>query len=373
MTTKQQPSSEPGNTREVWRMPRAGSLNALRLEREELPPPGPGEVRIAVRSVGLNLADVFACLGLYSATPAGPFVPGLEVAGVVEAVGSHRGGAGGSPVALFRPGDRVIGLTRFGACATSLNADARYVRPRSDSWSFSEGAAFPVQTLTAWHAMHVLGHLQQGEVALVHSAAGGVGLNSLALLERAGARVLATVGNEAKRAFLMDRCRLKKEQVIVRDRRRFGVQLDRALGATGDDGLDLVLDGVGGPYFEPAYRKLRPGGRYVLFGASDFMPAGDGRNALRLLPRYLNRPWLDPLGMINTNRSVAGFNLIWLWERLDHLTEMYDRVEAALPDPPFVGRAFPFAEAPAALQWLKAGASVGKVVLEIAPASDPNP
>ncbi|RPJ54967.1 MAG: hypothetical protein EHM24_31150, partial [Acidobacteria bacterium] len=87
MTTKQQPSSEPGNTREVWRMPRAGSLNALRLEREELPPPGPGEVRIAVRSVGLNLADVFACLGLYSATPAGPFVPGLEVAGVTAWAG----------------------------------------------------------------------------------------------------------------------------------------------------------------------------------------------------------------------------------------------------------------------------------------------
>jgi len=327
--------------------------------------PGPCEVRIAVRAVGLNVADVFACLGLYSATPSGAFVPGLEVAGVVEAVGpDDAGGSNGSPAGAFRPGDRVIGLTRFGGYATSLNADARYVRPLPESWSFSEGAAFPVQALTAWHAAHVLGRLQPGEFVLVHSAAGGVGLNALALLDRAGARVLGTVGSEAKRGFLVERYALTKEQVIVRDRRRFGDQLDRALRAAGADGLDLVLDGVGGPYFDPAYRKLRAGGRYVLFGASDFMPAGDSRTALRLLPRYLNRPWLDPLGMINTNRSVAGFNLIWFWDRLDDLASTYDRTVAALPDPPFVGRVFPFVEAPAALRWLKAGASVGKVVLE---------
>jgi alcohol dehydrogenase len=345
-------------------MPRAGSLNALRLEREELPPPGHGEVRIAVRAAGLNLADVFACLGLYSATPPGAFVPGLEVAGVVAAVGPDALGPVANSAAAFRAGDRVIGLTRFGGYATSLNADSRYIRRLHESWSFTEGAAFPVQALTAWHAVHVLGRLQPGELALVHSAAGGVGLNALVLLDRVGARVIATVGSEAKRGFLVDRCRLMKDQVIVRDRRRFGDQLNRALGAEGAGGLDLVLDGVGGPYFEPAYQKLRAGGRYVLFGASDFMPAGDGRTALRLLPRYLNRPWLDPLRMINTNRSVAGFNLIWLWDRLDDLAATYDRTVDDLPDPPFVGRTFPFAEAPAALRWLKGGASVGKVVLE---------
>ena len=222
-----------------------------------------------------------------------------------------------------------------------------------------------MQALTAWHAAHVLGRVQAGEVALVHSAAGGVGLNALALLERVGARELATVGNESKRDFLLERCRLVKEQVIVRDRRRFGAQIEAALSAAGVQGLDLVLDGVGGPYFEPAYRKLRTGGRYVLFGASDFMPAGDGRNALRLLPRYLNRPWLDPLGMMNTNRTVAGFNLIWLWDRVEQLSQIYERTAAALPDPPYVGRVFRFTEAPAAVRWLKAGGSVGKIVLEI--------
>ena len=116
-----------GDFRAVWRMPKAGSLDALRLEREELAPPGPGEVRIAVRAVGLNMADVFACLGLYSATPAGAFVPGLEVAGVVESVGPEVVGAAGRPDAPLRPGDRVLALTRFGAYVTALDADARYV------------------------------------------------------------------------------------------------------------------------------------------------------------------------------------------------------------------------------------------------------
>ena len=346
-------------------MPRAGSIAALRLEPEVLPAPGPGEVRIAVRAIGLNLADVFACLGLYSATPRGAFVPGLEVAGIVRAVGPGQPEARASEAPGFRVGDRVIGLTRFGGYVTALNADARYVKPLPAGWSFGEGAAFPVQAITARYAVHDLGRIESGEVVLVHSAAGGVGLNALALLAARGARVIATVGSEQKRCLLVERGLLPRAQVIVRDRRRFDAQLASALISIGVDGLDVVLDGVGGPYFEPAYRRLRAGGRYVLFGASDFMPAGDGGNALRLLRRYLNRPWIDPLGMMSTNRSVAGFNLIWLWDRLDHLASIYDRAAAALPDPPFVGRVFPFAEAPAALRWFKTGASVGKVVLEV--------
>ena len=118
-------------TRDRWRVSRTGSLDGLRLERDTLPSLGPGEAAVSVRAVGLNLADVFACLGLYSATPPVPFTPGLEAAGVVEAVGPE-GGPGGSPSHRWRPGDRVIALTRFGGYATALNVDARYLRPLPD-------------------------------------------------------------------------------------------------------------------------------------------------------------------------------------------------------------------------------------------------
>jgi alcohol dehydrogenase len=350
------------DTREVWKVARTGSLGGLCKERERLPAPGPGQVRIATRAIGLNLADVFACLGLYSATPSGPFVPGLELAGVVEAVGDASPD-GSAPA--FRPGDRVSVLTRFGAYATSVNADAHYVRRLPDTWSFTEGAAFPVQAITAWYALHDLARIQPGEAVLVHSGAGGVGLNALALLRACGGRAVATIGSEAKRALLVEHGHLTTEQIIARDRHRFGEQLDATLKALGLDGLDIVLDGIAGPYFLPAYKRLRPEGRMVIFGASDMMPAGRRTSRLRLLPRYLRRPRLDPMRMISSNRSVAAFNLIWLWDRVDRLGALYDRVSAALPDPPLVGRTYPFADAPAALQWMKTGESVGKLVLEV--------
>ena len=91
--------------RHAWRIDRAGSLDRLRRVSEPIAAPGPGEARVAVKAIGLNFADIFACQGLYSATPKGSFIPGLEFAGVVEEV--H-----GAP---FTPGDRVVGLTRFGA------------------------------------------------------------------------------------------------------------------------------------------------------------------------------------------------------------------------------------------------------------------
>ncbi|MCX5735205.1 MAG: alcohol dehydrogenase catalytic domain-containing protein, partial [candidate division NC10 bacterium] len=236
-------------TREVWRIERAGSLHRLARQAESLPKPGPGEARIAVKAVGLNFADLFACLGLYSATPAGPFVPGLEFAGVVEALGPPA--AGGMAHCGPRPGDRVIGLTRFGAYATALNLDLRYLTPIPPAWSFAEAAAFPVQALTAWYALVELGALAPGDGVLVHSAAGGVGLNALAIRAAGGARVVATVGRPAKLDFLVERCGLAPGQVIVRDRRVFGRQLDRALAALDLDGFDLVLDAVAGPFFRP--------------------------------------------------------------------------------------------------------------------------
>ena len=358
---------QPQNSREVWRVRRAGALDRLERHAEAIPEPGPGEARVAVKAIGLNFADVFACLGLYSATPAGPFVPGLELAGVVEALGPpvSPSEAGGERPHGIRPGDRVIGLTRFGAYATAVNLDVRYLWPIPPAWGFAEGAAFPVQALTAWYGLMELGAVEAGEVVLLHSAAGGVGLNALAILAAVGARVVATVGRPAKRDFLVERCGLTLEQVIVRDRRTFGAQLDRALAALRLDGLDLVFDAVGGPFFRPAYERLRPEGRYVLYGAADLMPKRARLDYPRIALRYMRRPRLDPLRMVTENRSVMAFNLIWLWDQADRLSRAYERLAHLVRTPPLIGRHFGFAEAPAALRHLQSGESIGKIVLEV--------
>ncbi len=349
--------------RDVWRIARPGSLGRLRRAREPAGEPGSGEARVRVEACGLNLADVVACLGLYSATPRGPFVPGLECAGVVEAIGPERPTGGDGGASPFRVGDRVMALTRFGGYATRLVADVRLLRRLPAGWSFAEGAAYPVQALTAWYALVRLASVRPGATVLVHSAAGGVGLQALAILETVGARVLATVGRPEKRDFLVAERGLAPDAVVVRDRRRFGAQLDAALAAVEAPGLDVVLDAVLGPWFRPAFERLRPEGRHVVFGAADFMPRGRRPSPLRLAARWLRRPRVDPLAMISANRALLGFNLIWLWDEADRLPEAYADLESLVRRRPHVGARLPFGRAPAAVRLLQAGGTMGKVVL----------
>ena len=345
--------------RTVWRLPRAGSLSRLQCRDEMLPDPGPGEVRVRVAAVGLNFADLFAAQGLYSATPRGSFIPGLECAGVVEALGPDL------PAGAWSPGDRVIALTRFGAYATALNVAAPYLRAVPAGWSTAQAAAWPVQGLTAWYALLPLGNVQPGGTVLVQSAAGGVGLQALGMLKRLGARAIAVVGQESKRHFLVEQRGLAPSAVVVRDPRRFGAQLDAALAALGADGLDCVLDAVLGAAFRPTFERLRPEGRYVLFGAADFMSRGARPNYLRLAYEYLRRPRLDPLAMISANRNFMAFNLIWLWERADRLPAAYAALEGLTSAPPHVGATLPFEHAPDAMRLLQGGGTIGKVVLTI--------
>jgi synaptic vesicle membrane protein VAT-1 len=350
--------------RAAWRIDRAGSLDRLRLVEEQLGPPGPGEARIAVRAVGLNFADAFACLGLYSATPRGSFVPGLEVAGVVDALGPPV--AGRPPLAV---GDRVIVLTRFGGYATAINADTRYLAPLPRGWSFEAGAAFPVQALTAWYGLVRLGAVRAGSVVLVQSAAGGVGLQALAVLARLGAYPVAVVGSAAKIEFLAARHGLAPASLVLRERRGYAGRLDAALAAHGARGFDVVFDAVLGEWFRPAFARLAAEGRYVLYGAADFMPTGTRRGWPRLAWQWLKRPRLDPLGMISLNRGLLAFNLIWLWEAVERVPEAYAALAALELPAPHLGARHRFAAARDALLELKAGQTVGKSVLIVDPSA----
>ena len=345
--------------RTVWRIDRAGSLARLRCVNEPLAVPGPGEARVRMEAIGLNFADIFACLGLYSATPAGSFVPGLEGAGVVEALGEP---APGSAV-RFAVGDRVVVLTRFGGYATALNVDTRYLHRVPAGWSFEQAAAWPVQALTAWYGLLQLGAARPGSVVLIQSAAGGVGLNALAILAKLGARPVAVVGDPEKIDFLRARHGLMPAQIVLRQAPGFPAGLDAALAALGANGFDLVFDAVLGRGFRPAFDRLAPEGRYVLYGAADFMSAGPRPSWPRLAWRWLRRPRLDPLAMIASNRGLLAFNLIWLWDAVDRVPAAYAALAGLGLGPPHIGGHYPFAAAPAALAGLQSGRTVGKLVL----------
>jgi NADPH:quinone reductase-like Zn-dependent oxidoreductase len=344
------------DTRRVWRIPSAGSLARLRLIEEPLPPPAAAEVQVDIAAVGINFADIFACLGLYSATPPGSFVPGLEAAGTVRSVGPG--------VTRWRPGDRVIVLTRFGGYATALNAGEQYLWPVPEGWSLDDAAAYPVQALTAWYGLARLGGARRGSVVLVQSAAGGVGLNALQALRTLGARPVAVVGGPAKRDWLVAEHGLDPACVVLRDT-GFAAGLDAALRHLGAPGFDLVFDAVFGPCFRPAFERLAPEGRHLLYGAADFMEPGRRVNPLRLAWRWLRRPRLDPLAMISQNRGLLAFNLIWLWGEAARLPDAMRETLALIPGRPRIGGRWAFADAHAALAALQSGQTTGKLVLTV--------
>ena len=333
--------------RKAWRL-KAGNIKNLKLTEEELPQLKEQEVRIAVKAIGLNFADISAILGLYSATPKGEFVPGLEYSGVVEAVGKS--------VAGRKIGDRVMGIIRFGAYATHINIDHRYVVPIPDRWSFEEGASFLVQALTAHYALINLGELKKDDTVVIHSAAGGVGIYANRIAKKIGAYTIGTVGNPAKVDFVRNE---GYDEVIVR-RKDFAGKLKKTLDGRA---LNLLLDPIGGKILMDGYEQLAPMGRVVVYGAAHFSTRTDKPNYIKLLWNYYKRPKFDPLQMTQDNKSVMGFNLIWLYEKVEVMYRIIDSLEQLQLAKPYVGKTYRFDEIPDALREFQGGNTIGKQVV----------
>ncbi len=332
----------------VWRTPKAGVISDLTLTRENLPVLAHGMVRVNVKSVGLNFADIFALTGLYSATPQGSFIPGLEFAG--EVIANH------SDDQRLTVGMRVMGCIRFGAYATVVDVPALQLLPVPSTWSFQQAAAYLTQTFTAWYALRELGNIKAGQLALIHSAAGGVGLQALHICKALGVDTIACVGDANKRQWLQQR---GWHDVIIRDA-HFAEQLNQVMAHRE---LMLVLDGVGGASQQASFEALAPCGRLVVFGAAEFTPGKRRPNWLKLAWRYWQRPRYDVLTMISANKSVMAFNLIWLWQKLELFHTMMAELEQLHLPPPYVGHQFDFSDALSAIECLRSGKSIGKVVL----------
>lgn len=336
--------------RKCYKVSKAGSLKKLVLAKEKLADPQPHEITVAVKAIGLNYADIFAVMGLYSATPKGAFVPGLEYAGEIIKTGSM--------VKDVKAGDKVFGVTRFGAYTSHLNIDARYVVPLPSDWSYEEGAAFPVQVLTAYYALVTLGNIQKGQTVLIHSAAGGVGLLANRIAKKLGAYTIGVVGSDSKLPML------KKEgydEGFVRSL-QFKVELQKALNGKE---LHLVLETTGGKYFYWSYDALAKQGRLIAYGSAQFTPKGDRPNYIRLVWQYLTRPRIYPLKMIIDNKSVMGFNLIWLYEKADMMKVLMDEIERLDLAPPYVGHVYDFEKLPEAMRFFQSGKTMGKVVVKV--------
>jgi alcohol dehydrogenase len=333
------------NNRKVWRTPKAGAIQRLVLVEESLPQLNDDEIQVDVKAVGLNFADIFAITGLYSATPEGSFIPGLEYSGVVTKVGRE--------CKKFKQGDRIMAVSRFGGYASKINSKEAYLVLLPDDWSFAQGAAYLTQTLTAWYALNDLGNMKVGQDVLIQSAAGGVGLQAMKLVRALGGNPTGTVSSQKKVDFLAG---LGFESWVREP--SFKAQL-MAKKKT----FDLVLDAIGGEVQQASFNALNPMGRLVVFGAAEFTPGKNRPNYLTAAWKFLRRPKYDVMDMISENRSVMAFNLIWLWDQVELMQVLLHKMMAVEITPPYVGHVFSFDDAHAAIDCLRSGKTIGKVVL----------
>jgi len=228
-----------------------GPPEKLVLDERDASPPGPGEVRIAVRACGVNFVDGLLVQGLYQIKPQPPFVPGGEVAGEVEAVGEG--------VASPAIGDRVLALTALNGFAEHVVVAAAAAIPLPPGLDFAQAAAFTQSYATALFALSHRGALQSAETLLVLGAAGGVGLAAIDVGQAMGARVIAAASSPEK----LELCRQAGADLTI-DYGSEDLKL-RAKELSGGS-VDMVFDPVGGVYAEPALRTLGPGGRYLVIG-----------------------------------------------------------------------------------------------------------
>ena len=302
------------------------------------PTPGPGEVVIAVKAASVNFPDVLIIENKYQFKPPLPFSPGSEVAGLVKAAGEG--------VTSFKPGDRVLAITTYGAFAEEVKTEARRLLPIPPGMDFATAAAFGLTYATSDHGLRDRGQLKAGETLLVLGAGGGVGIAAIEIGKILGARVIACASTEDK----LGVCRAHGADDTINyatDDLR-----ERIKALTGGKGIDVVYDPVGGPYTELALRSIAWRGRLLVVGFA----AGE-------IPKIpLNLTLLKGCSIVGvfwgdfTRREPTRFA-----EAMEQLGRWY--TEGKLK--PHVSATFPLERAAEALTLMAARKVTGKVVLTV--------
>lgn len=335
--------------RQVW-IPRRGGPDVLEVRERPDPVPEAGQVRIRVAAAGINFADILARMGLYPDAPRLPTVMGYEVAGDIDRLGSGVEG--------LAAGERVLALTRFGGYSDVVTVPVTQVLRIPTGLSCEKAAAIPVNYLTAWLMLIWLGNVHRGERVLIHAAAGGVGQAAIQICRWRGAEIIGTASSSKHQ-------RLREMGVahcIDYNTQDFEKEVKRL---TDRQGVDIVLDAVGGASFARSYRSLAPLGRLFLFGVSSFAP-GERRSILAAVRGLLQMPTFRPIPLMNKNRGVFGVNLGHLWGQIERLQQMMGEILHLVAEgklDPVVDKTFPFDQAADAHAYIQERKNFGKVLL----------
>jgi putative PIG3 family NAD(P)H quinone oxidoreductase len=316
-----------------------GGPDVLRQTTRPLPMPGAGEVLIEVAAAGINRPDIHQREGNYAPPPGASDIPGLEVAGTIAAVGLgvHR----------LAVGEQVCALVAGGGYATHCVAPAPQVLPVPHGLTLVEAAALPETYFTVWTNLFERGGLQPGESVLIHGGSSGIGTTAIQLAKQFGARIFVTAGSREK----CQACEKLGADVAIEYKREDFAEVikTRTMGR----GVDVILDMVGGDYFQRNINSLAVEGRLVsiafLRGARvevNFMPVM--RNRLTLTGSTLRPRTVEQKGAIAAALREKVWPLI---------------AKGAVK--PLIERTFPLVQAAEAHRLLESSAHIGKIVLTV--------
>ena len=315
-----------------------------RLVWEEVPDivPEPEQVLVDIKATAVNRADLLQAMGLYPPPPGESDVLGLEMAGVISAIGDQAEG--------WSMGDRVMGLLSGGGYAQQVAIHPQMLLQLPDSWSFVQGAAVPEVWLTAFSNLFLEGDLASGQRVMIHAGGSGVGTAGIQMAREAGAVVYVTAGSAAK----LDRCRELGASLAINYQEQDFVAAVR--DATQGQGVDLILDPVGGAYLNQNLDLLEENGRLINIGllggsAAELNLGAVLGKSLRIIgTRLRSRPLAQK---IKITRLFADR----FWPLLES-----GRLQ------PVVDTVFSIAESQAAHDYVRQNRNTGKVILEIASA-----
>jgi NADPH:quinone reductase-like Zn-dependent oxidoreductase len=312
-------------------VPKAGILESITFRSIPRRVPGPGEIEIEAKAIGINFRDLMIALGMYPSLAGDVPVMGSDCSGVVTAVGPG--------VDRFAVGDEVYA---FGSPYEAYPVVySGFASKKPAGMSFEEAAAIPTVFITAYFALSRLGRLQAGERVLIHSAAGGVGLAAIQVAKHCGAEIYATVGNEEKRAFLRN-----LGVTNLMDSRSL-TWADDIMRLTGD-GVDVILNSLTGEAIPKGLEVLRGLGRFIEIGKRDI---------------YSNAK----IGLFPFHKAISfhGIDLAFRPEIAASVTELFDFLGDGTFQP-LPTRAFPISELPAAFKFMSGGTHIGKIALTLA-------
>lgn len=310
-----------------------GGPEVLKLEETEVAKPGRGEVLVRIAMAGVNFIDIYLRRGTFQKKL--PFIPGLEAAGVIEAVGEG---------VSFKPGDRVAYLHDPGSYAELGLARIDHLIPLPQDFSFEQGAAFPLQGMTAHYLIHEFRKPGPGDVVLIHAAAGGMGLLLVQWAHHLGARVIGTVSTEEKAQMARE---AGADEVIFYTKQDFVAEVKRL---TNDHGADLIIDGVGKSTFAGNLEAAARRGHVVIFGAASG-PADS----------------IMPNALMAKSLTVSGGSLNNYMQTRDEMLQRADAVIKGIKEGWLklkINRVLPLEKASEAHRLLESRQTVGKVLLK---------